>query len=166
MAAIYTKQGALIPLYLQLSDYDTGRFVEAIIKSATTNLPIGASPVDLDDISDGMYHKSSVPQPNDILIVTYVTYKDAGKTVLANQEAGTDIFLRDTISDIDLPDRNDTFIATFSEETNEITATFIEDSEIIGVMSDVETIALTVNDSDALVASFIDDETLTAVIEC
>lgn len=165
MAAIYRKQGELIPLHLQLGEFDTGLFVEAIVKNES-GVPHASSPVDLSDVGDGLYTDNSIPQPAGILIATYKTYKDAGKTVLACQEAGTDIFLRDTISDIDLPERNDTFIAVFAEETNILTAVFEETDNCVLVLSDTDQIVLSVNDSDTLVGVFPDDDVLTAVIEC
>ncbi len=95
--AIKLKGGEQIPLNVQLSEFETGLYPQAILRNHATMAELASSPVDLDDAGDGAYLDESIPMPSDHnVFVTYKVYTDAGHTKLAIQDAGTDLFVLDT----------------------------------------------------------------------
>lgn len=157
MAGILVKAASIIPLFHQLGDYDTGLFVEAIVKDDSGNAYVT---VDLVDRGDGMYTNKTVAMPSKNLIVTFKTYEDIGKTIISNDQAGTDIFILDVFTEAT---RRDDKIIGIVETNDQISGT-LETAEVIAILNSPETVA--VLEGDENLVSIFDDDELTATFKC
>lgn len=80
--------GDIIPAYLQLVDYNTGKFPAAVIYDDTVT-PIAGSPLNLTSVSNGFYANASLNFPDtEFLLLQYLTYDDSGRTILSSSEGG------------------------------------------------------------------------------
>jgi len=128
MAGILTRVGDLISLHHQLGDFDEGKYVEAILKDDSGN---AWTTVNLVDRGDGIYVNKTLAMPQNNVLVTYKTYKDAGKTQVSNHDAGVDIFIYDTF----VPERRDDKIFGVIEMINQIGGV-IEQSDMVARLDD------------------------------
>lgn len=107
--------GDSLPIFVQMNDYSTGRFVRAFVRNASGN-PIVGSPVNLSAIdSSGGYGDSSLVMPNTPWVYAiYLVYTDGTYTVLSSVEGGSS--------------------ETFFLSANVVTPNFPPTSNIIGVV--------------------------------
>lgn len=86
--------GDAVPLYLQLYDNATDKFVRTTVRDAT-GAQITGSPVDLTHVALGLYQSLALVMPaTKFVTVQYIVYDDSGYTVISSSEgAGSDTFL-------------------------------------------------------------------------
>jgi hypothetical protein len=84
------QAGQNIPLYLQLFDYNTSKYVKALVRNQS-NTQLTNSPAILTHIANGLYgNNGSIVFPNTatMLSVQYLVYDDSGYTMLSTSEGG------------------------------------------------------------------------------
>lgn len=90
------RLGATLPIYYQLFNYASDKFVRAYVTNADG---VSVATVNLSVIDLGLYSNTAVTMPaTEFVRVQYVVYDDSGYTVVsAVQGAGLDIFSRDIL---------------------------------------------------------------------
>jgi hypothetical protein len=91
--------GDKLPIYIQLFDYNAGKFIKATVRN-DNNTQIAGSPVELSPIGSlGFYGNNtlSFPSETEYVTVEYVVYDDAGYTEVSTSEGGaSDVFTLDS----------------------------------------------------------------------
>jgi len=126
---ILVKQGDNIPIHLQLSTGNTGKYVRAQLKD-TSGGNIGSA-INLTEAGDGLYTDNSQIMPStQFILCVYKVYDDAGYTTISEDDGDfVDLFVLQTDSSLI---RKDTFTAELV--SSELTGT-IKRGKLTGEMS-------------------------------
>ena len=143
---IIVKAGEPIYLNLQMGSGETGKYPQAILKEADgTELP--QSPVDLDDVGDGLYTSSEVSMPSyPIVIASYKVYVDAGHSELSDDYDAINVYVLDTQN-----------VPSFEDE---LVGVLIDEQAITGYIEDEDTFFGMCQDDDAVEGLYIPDDTI------
>ena len=83
MSSTQVKVGDPIQLSMNLTDGNSGKFIQAVLRNAAETA-LGSSPVTLTHVADGRYANASVNMPDtQEVTATYYIYDDAGFTILS-----------------------------------------------------------------------------------
>jgi len=84
--------GQIIPLIMQLTDGNTGKFVKAVVKD-NLGTPISGSPFTLTHDVSGKYKNFTGSMPSvDLIEAQYTAYDDAGFTIPSGYDMVTESF--------------------------------------------------------------------------
>lgn len=151
------KVGDYLRLKLQLHDFDSTKYVRAVVRG-NDGTELSGSPVTLDHVGDGQYKNiSSITMPDmPEVTATYEVYCDSRLTNLSPfHTAGFDVFPLDTAVDVNAP-------ISISEVTlNGI----LEDGEISGTIDDEIEITGLIDSDDFVIGDIVVDEEVDGVVD-